>query len=1225
MTTQKRRLAAVALVACTFLGGVQQRVRNPKGTLAPSDEVAPAIMHSTRRLPPVDSQRLKARHLIAEAVGAESSSVSRKADVFRAFDEWCEKYESPGAKADEQLEREGEKIAIERRTALAAVIPEDPELALKLAVPYERRKVLPDSILRHLERPVSAMARYDVVAIAPATRAPESSSVMRYVTFDGATYTASVYGRRVTLPSMASTPLHGIAIEGALAVDEHPVRVLGALEAQDRLASAAPSALSCPISSVPGSASYAAEIGGEVRYFCHNGHIDALNKRLEEAEGGSTSKRPLASFNTGPTTQGDKSLLLIRINFVDDLTERLSFPDAERLIGKVNSFFTKNSYGKLSIRGTVTPLLTLPLPKASYRTSDEEGNFVNILTAARAAALAAGFDSSAYDLDCVHLDGSVISARGFVGGKGATLDDNDPGRACHELGHNLGLWHANAWRTRDGSITGNGANAEYGNVFDTMGSGSRDSQPYNAFYRYSLGWLPQSAVQTITSDGVYTLFPFDISALDSGRAYALRLRKDDSRDYWIETREDANGDLLMNWTPWYRSSGGTQLLDMTPGSEGGCYDASLKIGRSFYDPELGIKIVPLKRDSSSGGAVSVLVKHVQYLDLAADTANLSGGYTRTEGADATNTDAINLSPQGSAIFNVNVTAAGDYTLWFRTMGPWAPVVITVDEYSSQTADSLETANFDWHWSRVRSAGLPVRFPLSQGFHTLRLSGGADLAKIDSLLLADDPTSDFAPSFQSIPDQIAILGNQTIISGLLVSPETKLDGTELTATSANQNVVADADMSIQQISQSGKIAVVVSPRALGETVISLRAITADRRSGVTTFNLSVRGPVQLLIDTAAAGETVRLRPGTYLDHVLVSKNVTLEGESAAETILDGSKNGPTLVIAAQCSVTLKNLTIRNGLGGIVNSGVVHVVECEITQNLNSPRGGGGVWNGSAGEMLIERSTISSNRCSGLGGGIYNLGNLQIIDSTVSGNRSNAREGGGIYNSNFMQAVHCTVAFNRSRGGGGIANAGTGILEMSNTIVAGNASDVESSSDIKGRVVSRGHNFVQNTAGADIQGDTATTILGQDPLLGPLANNGGSTRTHALVHGSPAIDAGDAGGLDVDQRGLSRVSDVQSISNIGDGADIGAYEFVPENSDLGAIVGTSAHPAIVIKRDADGEVIVSLKGASDMQWVLQATSDFVSWDTLGLLPKGETAGLKDTAAREVSSRFYRALRY
>ena len=296
--------------------------------------------------------------------------------------------------------------------------------------------------------------------------------------------------------------------------------------------------------------------------------------------------------------------------FPDALTASISDADADRLLGQANDFITENSYGATTLAGTVTSLLTLPNPAAWYAY-----NQVKLLDDARQAAAAAGYAPESYDLDCVHFHVAGLSDQAYVGAKGIWLQATDAGTLCHELGHNFGLMHANAWITSDGSVIGAGQNREYGNLYDTMGSGARQQYEFNACHKHRLGWLPDSAIQTVTSDGVYRLQACDTGTLADGSAYALRIRMDQERDYWIETRQQLNAmrslgpGLLVSWSPWSQSDGGSQLLDMTPGSGGGFYDAPLLLGRTYSDPALGLNITPVQ----SGGTTSIdiMVSHVR--------------------------------------------------------------------------------------------------------------------------------------------------------------------------------------------------------------------------------------------------------------------------------------------------------------------------------------------------------------------------------------------------------------------------------------------------------------------------------------------------------------------------------------------------------------------------------------------------------------------------------------
>ena len=202
----------------------------------------------------------------------------------------------------------------------------------------------------------------------------------------------------------------------------------------------------------------------------------------------------------------------------------------------------------------------------------------------------------------------------------------------------------------------------------------------------------------------------------------------------------------------------------------------------------------------------------------------------------------------------------------------------------------------------------------------------------------------------------------------------------------------------------------------------------------------------------------------------------------------------------------------------------------------------------------RFAFSGN--AGSGGGIGNFaGTTTLTNSTVSQNT--ARNGGGIHNSDrfdtegILNLTGATIAFNDASITGGIENVSNRPASLSNTIVARNSASVsDSAPDFSGTIASTGSfNLIESgiavtgitngTNGNQVGGTTQNTRI--NPKLDPtLAPNGGTTFNHALLPDSPAIDKGSAAG--VDQRGLTRPSDSQSIANAagGNGNDIGAFE-------------------------------------------------------------------------------------
>src|SRR5262249_5955241 len=201
------------------------------------------------------------------------------------------------------------------------------------------------------------------------------------------------------------------------------------------------------------------------------------------------------------------------------------------------------------------------------------------------------------------------------------------------------------------------------------------------------------------------------------------------------------------------------------------------------------------------------------------------------------------------------------------------------------------------------------------------------------------------------------------------------------------------------------------------------------------------------------------------------------------------------------------------GGIVSEGMLRIQDSTIAYN-DSVASGGGVW--SSKKLTVQSSTIAHNRSKTAGGGIWNGGTLAINNSSVSGNTTLSGDGGGIAHGVGALTVHnSTVAYNHAgvNGGGISMNFGT-VLLMANTIVAKNGAAI--GPDFLGILSASGHNLFSNSSGGT--GYVSTDLLNVDPKLGPLTDNGGPTLTHALLPGSPALDAGDnADAPEWDQRG------------------------------------------------------------------------------------------------------------
>ena len=342
--------------------------------------------------------------------------------------------------------------------------------------------------------------------------------------------------------------------------------------------------------------------------------------------------------------------------------------------------------------------------------------------------------------------------------------------------------------------------------------------------------------------------------------------------------------------------------------------------------------------------------------------------------------------------------------------------------------------------------------------------------------------------------------------------------------------------------------------------------------VTNTNDSGPGSLRDALATAVDGDIIDATgvSGTILltsGELQITHAITINGPGAASLSIDG--NATFRVFDNLTSgVSISGFRITNGSapgnngGGIFheggNSATLRVSDCTVSGN--SAALGGGIFNLN-GALIVNNCTISGNVAAFSGGGIDNSASdaaatLTITNSTISDNSATANDGGGILsgaagttlsvasltvnnstlsgnsatgnggaiantadappNNARATITNSTISDNSATGnGGGIYNA-LAEFQIGDTILNAGSSGVNIFNS--GRATSLGYNLSSDD-GAGIltgPGDQINT----DPMLGPLQDNGGPTFTHALLPGSPAIDAGDpnfAPPPNFDQRG------------------------------------------------------------------------------------------------------------
>ncbi len=366
---------------------------------------------------------------------------------------------------------------------------------------------------------------------------------------------------------------------------------------------------------------------------------------------------------------------------------------------------------------------------------------------------------------------------------------------------------------------------------------------------------------------------------------------------------------------------------------------------------------------------------------------------------------------------------------------------------------------------------------------------------------------------------------------------------------------------------------------GETdIIQFGSVTGTITPGATlsvTEPLSVAGPGAgvLMIDGAGTARIFEVTSALALANVTLANGAATDGGGGAlrvngatlsveDCVLTGNRaSGNGGAIAAYDANVLVADTALEGnaaaLGGalFVAGSSLDVVASSFEQNTASADGGALAVDSSI--CFVDDSLLAGNEAAGAGGAIHAAHEaagpplVGLQNSTVSGNTAASGGGVAVAGSAYAELTHVTVTANTitdaasspcvASGVDGCGLSGTGIVIVESSVLAGNLEGTSPGVDLGGDALDLELEVRSSLVGL-LEGGVATSgepIFGEDALLGPLADNGGATRTHALLTGSPAIDEGEnPSALAYDQRGpgFPRV--------LGAAADMGAYEWSEE---------------------------------------------------------------------------------
>jgi len=350
------------------------------------------------------------------------------------------------------------------------------------------------------------------------------------------------------------------------------------------------------------------------------------------------------------------------------------------------------------------------------------------------------------------------------------------------------------------------------------------------------------------------------------------------------------------------------------------------------------------------------------------------------------------------------------------------------------------------------------------------------------------------------------------------------------------------------------------------------LTVSGNAASRVFNINGTGALTVNISglTVSGGKVAAAGGGILVDNEIVSlSNVVVSGNSASAT-----GGGGIALAASGGSITLSNSTVSGNTATGTGGGIRAVAGTSVTlqnstvaKNTSSAAGGGLAMIGNAtlagaNSLLIFNSTISGNSAGGDGGGgAYWFGvvggggtGFVVQNSTFSGNKASPGNGGALRLRNMdgtLAIRNSTLANNSTSGNGGgfdwfhpdtFAPLQTVAVDIESTVFGGNSAtvgggDIRNDNNIAIPPVNLKTTSIQDTFGFTFS-DLGGNLLGVDPLLLPLANNGGPTQTHLPSLLSPILNVGsNPASLTTDQRGpgFPRL--------VGAGVDMGAVELDP----------------------------------------------------------------------------------
>lgn len=630
------------------------------------------------------------------------------------FSDWAERYVAADEASRATLLDEGILAAQARRAELATLIEKDPRRALTNTLPLMVRDEMPEPIQELLETRIHGFGDLGIEHSLPLPGHPDIPD-KGFAQIDDQKYEAFSYGRRKLMHFIQDASIHGIEIDGRLAVLDSPMKKMEAGEAPRAEVIDA-----CRVDEIPGAVAVQDDAPPAVYQLgdtasisaCCSSHIQITEANILQAEndrkltGGEIASNstwlpsPHAQYMsdsgvsglTGtlgrpPTshTHGTKRVLVMRATSSQrPLQSGLTTAHVTSQAANFHSRFEQISYGKMGLQCDVTPIYTMPA-HLDKPFNDPTFNRDAWHNECKAQAAAAGYNLANYHNFTTILNDTGAGYAGVAAGNLIIQNGNfDAWVYMHEFGHFLSLPHAESWQSSDGNpMSPSRWAVGYGDWGCYMGNNGSNhfSRTFSPTYLNKLGWLTDSNIQTVTRSGVYTVYQHDgVINLSDGRARGLKLPRDNQYNYWLSIAANTdpgqsghnNGVAIRASIGWSGSQ--TWLLDMNNPS-GGSHDAPLALNQTWYDSAADLTLKTIEVGGTNPNRYARVEVTIGPRHNSAYRPLVSGGVYRFK--SRYNGKFLEIAGNSSAnavpvtVGNASGTASQNWVVWRQSDGSYS--------------------------------------------------------------------------------------------------------------------------------------------------------------------------------------------------------------------------------------------------------------------------------------------------------------------------------------------------------------------------------------------------------------------------------------------------------------------------------------------------------------------------------------------------------------------------